>query len=438
MIGPSIPTQHGFITEQEALEIDLDVIPRLHRRREADGFRQKLQSSTSHIRELISRHLRIAESDFVLDGPSAWIEGGFNICLGIEISNDRHPHLPKAAVICFPLPFNIGEDFAPGAMDEKLRCEAATYIWLRENCPNIPLPRLLGMGFPGTQTFTAIENETVSNWLRWYFCRAWNWLHGDKTSPYSVHTRTELTDDTTYTSAEYFIHDTLSYQDHRMTHQMNAILDEDDGVHQLSALVGIRALLPHFWNLESRKGPFVLSLPDLHASNIFVDDDWNIVGIIDLEFAPVVPIQMVQVPHWLTDKGVDELHGPELDIYKRHYDEFENILEQEEETLARDHSYSQRLRREWETGRMWYVMALGSINAFPGIFEQHLQPRFFEKDFETHIQGKPLSRLWCEDVDSFIAKKLRDYETYKDNVRNIFAAARREQHISGQEVTETM
>ncbi|KAH0203617.1 hypothetical protein KCU99_g3593, partial [Aureobasidium melanogenum] len=396
MIGPSIPTQHGFITEQEALEIDLDVIPRLHRRREADGFRQKLQSSTSHIRELISRHLRIAESDFVLDGPSAWIEGGFNICLGIEISNDRHPHLPKAAVICFPLPFNIGEDFAPGAMDEKLRCEAATYIWLRENCPNIPLPRLLGMGFPGTQT------------------------------------------DTTYTSAEYFIHDTLSYQDHRMTHQMNAILDEDDGVHQLSALVGIRALLPHFWNLESRKGPFVLSLPDLHASNIFVDDDWNIVGIIDLEFAPVVPIQMVQVPHWLTDKGVDELHGPELDIYKRHYDEFENILEQEEETLARDHSYSQRLRREWETGRMWYVMALGSINAFPGIFEQHLQPRFFEKDFETHIQGKPLSRLWCEDVDSFIAKKLRDYETYKDNVRNIFAAARREQHISGQEVTETM
>lgn len=189
---------------------------------------------------------------------------------------------------------------------------------------------------------------------------------------------------------------------------MNSILDENDGVHQLSALVGMRALLPNFFNADSRKGPFVLSMPDLHLKNIFVNDDWNIVNIIDLEFAPVVPVQMVQVPHWITDKGVDELHGPELEIYKQHYDEFVNILEQEEKALARDNSHGQRLRREWETGRMWYVMALGSINAFPGIFEQHLQPRSFKEGFETHVQGKPLSRLWCEDVDSFIAKKLDD------------------------------
>lgn len=218
-----------------------------------------------------------------------------------------------------------------------------------------------------------------------------------------------------------------------MTHQMNSILSVNDGVHQLTALVGMRALLPHFWNLESRKGPFVLSLPDLHASNIFVDDDWNIVSIIDLEFAPVVPIQMVQVPHWLTDKGIDEIHGAELETYKQRYDEFVNIMEGEEKSLARDNSYSQRLRYEWDTGRVWYVMALGSINGFPGIFEQHLQPRFFQEGFETHIQGKPLSRLWCEDVDSFIAKKLKDYEVYKEKVRDIFAAVNAENGNAGEE-----
>lgn len=127
-------------------------MPELRLRQETDEFRQILYSSVPQIQELISRHLQISESDFALDEPSAWIEGGFNICLGIEINNVRHPHLPQVAVIRFPLPFNIGESFAPGAMDEKLRCEAATYIWLRENCPNIPLPRLLGMGFPGSQT----------------------------------------------------------------------------------------------------------------------------------------------------------------------------------------------------------------------------------------------------------------------------------------------
>lgn len=241
-----------------------------------------------------------------------------------------------------------------------------------------------------------------------------------------------------------------------MSHQLDSILGVNDGVHQLTALVGMRALLPHFFNAESREGPFVLSMPDLHARDIFVDDDWNIVSIVDLEFCPVVPIQMIQVPQWLTLKGVDQLHGPDLEIYKQHYDEFVNILEQAEKTLARDNSYSQRLRQEWDTGRVWYVMALGTINAFPSIFEQHLQPRFFEEDFETHVQGKPISKLWCEDVDSFIAKKLQDYELYKKEVHDIFAAVRSEharpseeggeaeetkldkQHDAAQDVFETL
>lgn len=155
MVGTSIQIKHGFITEQEALDTDTDIIPKLHQKRESDKFRQKLQSSLSHIRELISRHLQIPESDFVIAEPSGWIEGAFNICLGIGISKERYPHLPQRALIRFPMPFNIGEGFAPGAMDEKLRCEAATYIWMRENCPNIPLPRLLGMGFPGSRTVRA-------------------------------------------------------------------------------------------------------------------------------------------------------------------------------------------------------------------------------------------------------------------------------------------
>ncbi|CAD0112141.1 unnamed protein product, partial [Aureobasidium uvarum] len=508
---PSILTPSGLITEDEALAIDLDVIPKLHIRRETDKFRQKLHSRISDIRELISRHLQIPETDFVLYEPSTWIEGGFNVCLSIDINNNRHPHLPPGAVIRFPLPFNIGESFAPGTVDEKLRCEAATYIWMRENCPCIPLPRLLGMGFPGPHSFTSVENGTFLNRLCWYLRRVWDWFRDEKTSPYCVHRRSKVTDvgylllewvengkmlfsswdqhrhdkqrtanlyrgiartmlelarvplprigswtmddkgvlsltnrpffdltllwnrhkiptgisrDTTYTSTESFIHDTISYQEQRMTHQKNSILSVNDGINQLSALVGLRALLPHFWNQESRNGPFVLSLPDLHASNIFVDDDWNIISLIDLEFAPVVPVQMVQVPHWLSNRGVDQLDGPEREIYKQCYDRFVNVLEQEESASSLDLSYSKRLRSEWHTGRLWYVMALSTINAFPGIFEQHLQPRFFSAGFRLHVEGAPLSRLWCEDVELFVAKKLEAYEIYKDDVRGVFAAAR--------------
>lgn len=81
----------------------------------------------------------------------------------------------------------------------------------------------------------------------------------------------------------------LAYQDHRLRFQPNSILGRPDGVFQLSALVALRALLPVFWKQDVRDDAFVLTLPDLHQSNIFVDDDWNIVGVIDLEFAPVQP-----------------------------------------------------------------------------------------------------------------------------------------------------
>jgi hypothetical protein len=71
-----------------------------------------------------------------------------------------------------------------------------------------------------------------------------------------------------------------------MRHQPNSILSEEDGIYQLSALVGLRDLLPRFWD-RSASGSFVLDLADLHQSNIFVDEDWNVTRLINLEFAPV-------------------------------------------------------------------------------------------------------------------------------------------------------
>lgn len=103
-----------------------------------------------------------------------------------------------------------------------------------------------------------------------------------------------------------------------MRHQLNAILSRPDGIYQLSALTALKALLPKF----SQKGPFVLTLADLHQSNLFVDDERNIVGVIDFEFVSVQPIQMTCVSSWLSNLSVEQLTGPALDnqapMAKRH------------------------------------------------------------------------------------------------------------------------
>lgn len=156
-----INTPNGMITEAEALADDLDMLPTLLMEGENTNFRHdKLIARTSQIERLISRHLRISADDFALYPPSAWIEGSFNICLPIDIKHNHNARLPSRAVIRFPLPYNVGESSMPGTMDEKLRCEAATYVWMSENCPDIPIPRLLGMGFPGSHTVSSVARPT--------------------------------------------------------------------------------------------------------------------------------------------------------------------------------------------------------------------------------------------------------------------------------------
>ena len=40
----------------------------------------------------------------------------------------------------------------PGNVDEELRFEVATYIWIHEIYPTVPIPTLYGFGFPDGQT----------------------------------------------------------------------------------------------------------------------------------------------------------------------------------------------------------------------------------------------------------------------------------------------
>lgn len=105
------------------------------------------------ISELVLRHLGLPPESFRLGEIKEWIHGSFNVCIPIHIvAPGKGRGLPNRAIIRFALPYKTGEEHFPGNVDEKLRCEAATYVWLQTNCPDVPIPRLYGFGFPGTQT----------------------------------------------------------------------------------------------------------------------------------------------------------------------------------------------------------------------------------------------------------------------------------------------
>ena len=87
----------------------------------------------------------------------------------------------------------------------------------------------------------------------------------------------------TYQCVEPYILDLLQYHDNRLHYQPNTIHNLQDGQEQLAALTIIQSLLPRFTSRQYRDGPFLLTLTNLHPSNIFVDEDWHITCLIDLE-----------------------------------------------------------------------------------------------------------------------------------------------------------
>lgn len=77
----------------------------------------------------------------------------------------------KKVFVRLPLPYKVGEAPYPGNAEEKLRCEAATYIWIQNNCPDVPIPHLRGFGFSNGHSFSAPENTPLLIRVTWAFRR---------------------------------------------------------------------------------------------------------------------------------------------------------------------------------------------------------------------------------------------------------------------------
>ncbi|TPX15568.1 uncharacterized protein E0L32_004266 [Thyridium curvatum] len=426
------------------------------------------------------------------------------------VASSRTSNLPQKAIIRFPLPYKIGEEHYPGNVDEKLRCEAATYAWLQSHCPAVPTPRLLGFGFPGGHSFTALKNESFFNRLLWYFRYGISWISGSELSPYFVHRRqnlfelgylilefvnegrmlsesweehrldpkrrsnlyrglsqimlnlasqplsrigawtinnqgfvsltnrpltlclhqqenlgirTAMSRQSTYTSAASYYLDLMACRDNLVRHQPNSIHDDDDGKAQLAALTTMRALLPKFADRPSREGPFALSLTDLHQSNIFVDDDWHITKIIDLEWACARPLDMLGPPSWLSGRSLDEIIS-HLEEYTGLHEEFLKIFKEEEWSGYHSSERTQLLQKSWETGAFWYFQALDSPSTLFDLFTDHIQPRFAELDGVSRQEFScAIAPYWDFGTLKFIATKVKEQEEYSQQLREIFLAA---------------
>jgi hypothetical protein len=226
--------------------------------------------------------------------------------------------------------------------------------------------------------------------------------------------------DNMYTCTESYVSDMLTVHDTYFLCKPNATHDDKDCRSQLAVKMLLRGLSHHFINREHRHGPFLLQLTDLHASNILVDEEWNVTCLIDLEWLCVLPAEMLSVPYWLTGCAIDHLKGKDLDEFEKIHEEFMLQFEDQEHSIGAEHDFSLStiMRKTWESRGTFFWYCITSINAMDFVLDFHICSRFSSR--LTYSIEETLSRFWCENIDQVIEKKLVDRKMYDIELGHLF------------------
>jgi hypothetical protein len=231
--------------------------------------------------------------------------------------------------------------------------------------------------------------------------------------------------DQTYTTIEPYISDLLTCHDNRFLTQPNAVNDEGDCRAQMVTMTILRSISHHFFERAFR-GTFRLDFTDLHQSNIFVDQDWNVTCLVDLEWVCSLPVEMRGAPVWLTGQGVDTITGERLDDYNKVRLEFMRIFAEEEKRsgLVTPNSFSlaQIMESGWKNGRFWYCLSLVSINGMYTIFDPHVRSRYYPSQL-TKKMDEIVSHFWCHDAGAIIKAKVAEKAKYDEDLRALFGGA---------------
>lgn len=223
----------------------------------------------------------------------------------------------------------------------------------------------------------------------------------------------------TYACVEPFVTDMLALQDASFLANRNAVYDAGDCRAQMAARTLLRTLSYRFASPEQRNGPFRLQLTDLHASNIFVDDDWNLTCLIDLEWVSALPVEALAVPYWLTGRGIDQLVDQDLVEFDKVHEEFMEVFDEVEAAspLGGGASLAGVIRESWESGTVWLWHCLTCVDAIISLVQEHVAPRYFGMSVRVEVV---LSQYWCQGAEEVVKQKVAEHKEYAEELGALF------------------
>lgn len=227
---------------------------------------------------------------------------------------------------------------------------------------------------------------------------------------------TDISRGTTYISIETYLLDTIGLYDSCLRHQPNVAVSEEDHECQMGLVSIFREMLPLFVRKDLRSRPFALGLTDCHTGNIFVDEEWNIKYVIDLEWDCSQPIEMIGLPWWLcTDTSANEVTPESDDLIQEFFDIFG-----QEEALLFPETQGRRLftdvvRQGLKSRSYFHFIALYTFSGL--VFKNCIRPLF---DSPYQYPDQAYAVFWGPGRKKLVASQLEREEEYDEKLKQRF------------------
>ena len=139
---------NGPINREDAIASEANI---LVRHEHLQGMMRLCVHAYEHkeaLERLVAFHVGVDAARVKIGKPATWCRGNFNMVVPMLVFDEANKTEAYQVLLRFPMPFKCGEVQHPGSMHEKLRCEAASYVWMQRHCPGVRIPHLYGFGFP--------------------------------------------------------------------------------------------------------------------------------------------------------------------------------------------------------------------------------------------------------------------------------------------------
>ncbi|KAK0391426.1 hypothetical protein NLU13_0926 [Sarocladium strictum] len=175
-----------------------------------------------------------------------------------------------------------------------------------------------------------------------------------------------------------------------------------------------------------KEAAFRMFSEDLRPSNVLIDKELRVVGVIDWEFAYIAPSQFsFDPPWWLLLKAPDEwsdggyiswmeTYGPRLETFLLLLEEEEQKAQAAAGSTSADQGgvrLSQQMRKRWES-RAWMInYAARNSWAFDYIYWKFLDAEFFghNENGDHHERLGMLTKAEVKNMEQFVRMKMQEH-----------------------------